>query len=150
MTEVNIDVTEIMDILPHRYPILLVDRVTQLVEGESIVALKNISMGESVLQGHFPGQPIWPGVMTVEALAQAGGILAMKSSDGDDFADKIVLFMGIDNAKFRRPVTPGDQLFLHVKKVQERGPVWKFSGEAKVDGKTVASADFSAMVTDKT
>ena len=150
MTEVNIDVTEIMDILPHRYPILLVDRVTELVAGESIVALKNISMGESVLQGHFPGQPIWPGVMTVEALAQAGGILAMKSSNSDDFADKIVLFMGIDNAKFRRPVTPGDQLFLHVKKVQERGPVWKFSGEAKVDGKTVASADFSAMVTDKT
>ena len=150
MSESHIDVTEIMDILPHRYPILLVDRVTELTKGESIVALKNISIGESVLQGHFPNQPIWPGVMTVEALAQAGGILAMKSSDSDDFADKIVLFMGIDNAKFRRPVTPGDQLFLHVKKVQERGPVWKFSGEAKVDGKTVASADFSAMVTDKT
>ena len=149
MSDVNIDVTEIMEILPHRYPILLVDRVTELVAGESIVALKNISMGESVLQGHFPGQPIWPGVMTIEALAQAGGILAIKSADGDDFKDKIVLFMGIDNAKFRRPVTPGDQLFLHVKKVQERGPVWKFSGEAKVDGKTVASADFSAMVSDK-
>lgn len=150
MSQVNIDVTEIMEILPHRYPILLVDRVTELVEGESIVALKNISIGESVLQGHFPGQPIWPGVMTVEALAQAGGILAIKSAKDGDFAGKVVLFMGIDNAKFRRPVTPGDQLFLHVKKVQERGPVWKFSGEAKVDGKTVASADFSAMVTDKT
>ena len=102
MSEVNIDVTEIMEILPHRYPILLVDRVTELVEGESIVGLKNISMGESVLQGHFPGQPIWPGVMTIEALAQAGGILAMKSSGDDSFDDKIVLFMGIDNAKFRR------------------------------------------------
>lgn len=148
MTEVNIDVTEIMEILPHRYPILLVDRVVELNPGESIVGLKNVSMGESVLQGHFPGKPIWPGVLTVEALAQVGGILAMKSATLD-MTNKIILFMGIDNAKFRHPVTPGDQMFLHVSKVQERGPVWKFFGEAKVEGKVVASANFSAMLADK-
>ena len=152
MSEVNIDVTEIMKILPHRYPILLVDRVTELALGESIVAYKNISMGESVFQGHFPDYPIFPGVMTVEALAQAGGILAIKSSGDMDLSNKLILFMGIENAVFRRPVTPGDQMFLHVKKVEEKttriGVVWKFAGEARVNGKMVATADFTAMVKD--
>lgn len=143
-----IDTVGIMELLPHRYPILLVDRVVELVDDERIVGVKNVSMGDSVLQGHFPGQPIWPGVLTIEALAQVGGILAMKSGSVN-MDDKIVLFMGIENAKFRRPVTPGDQMTLHVEKTQARGAVWKFYGEAQVNGKVVASANFSAMLADK-
>jgi len=140
-----LDVVEIQKILPHRYPFLFVDRVLDVEPGKKITALKNVSMDEPFFQGHFPGRPIMPGVLMVEAMAQAGGILVSKSKPDND--DNLVYFMSIEKAKFRKPVVPGDQLVLEVEALQSRGKVWKFKGEAKVDGKVVCEAEFMAMTT---
>lgn len=140
-----IDINEIMEILPHRYPMLLVDRIIELEANIKAVGLKNVTFNEPYFQGHFPSNPIMPGVLIVEALAQVGGILASKSG----VKGKTVYFLSIDKAKFRKPVLPGDQMILDVKALHVRGNVWKFSGNALVENKSVAEAEFTAMVLDK-
>ena len=137
----------IQEILPHRYPFLLVDRVTGLVKGESIDSFKNVSISEPVFQGHFPGHPIYPGVMILEGMAQAGGILAFKSMDltTQDAASKVVYFMSIDKAKFRAPVKPGDRLDYKISVIKNKGPIWVLKGEAYVDGKLTSEAELKAM-----
>jgi 3-hydroxyacyl-[acyl-carrier-protein] dehydratase len=143
-----IDIKQIMRMIPHRYPILLVDRILEFVPGQSAVGLKNVTMNEPHFMGHFPGEPVMPGVLIIEAMAQTAAILVVNSL-GVEAEGKIVYFMTIDGAKFRKPVTPGDSLHIHVEKVQSRGTVWKFSGKATVDGKLCAEANFSAMLSDK-
>ncbi len=145
------DVIEIQEIIPHRFPFLLVDRVTEVTNGESLIGYKNITIGEQVFQGHFPGHPIYPGVMILEGLAQAGGILAFKSMDmtKEQAADKVVYFMSIDNAKFRAPVRPGDRLEYRVTVIKNKGAIWILDGKAFVDDKIVAQAELKAMVVDK-
>jgi 3-hydroxyacyl-[acyl-carrier-protein] dehydratase len=140
-----IDIKEILSILPHRYPFLLVDRVTQLEPSVSVTGVKNVTINEPFFQGHFPGNPVMPGVLIVESMAQVSGILAFKSG----MQGSAVYFMSIDKVKFRKPVLPGDQLRCEVKALQIRGNVWKFRGEAFVEDKLAAEAEFTAMVTDK-
>ena len=144
---INYDVTKVMAVLPHRYPMLLVDRVEELVKDESIRAIKAVTMNEGFFQGHFPGRPIMPGVMIVEALAQAAGVLAMESF-GLVGSGKLVYFMAIDGAKFRSPVEPGCLLSLNVKFEQKRARVCKFSGQAMIGDKLAAEANFTAMIAD--
>ena len=141
----NYDVRRVMAVLPHRYPMLLVDRVEELVPDERICAVKAVTMNEGFFQGHFPGRPIMPGVMIVEALAQAAGVLAMESL-GLIGSGKLVYFMSIDNAKFRAPVEPGCLLYLHVTFVQKRARVCKFAGRATVGDQVAAEAEFMAMI----
>lgn len=141
------DVTKVMAVLPHRYPMLLVDRVEELTKDESIRAVKAVSMNEGFFQGHFPGRPIMPGVMIVEALAQAAGVLAMESF-GLVGSGKLVYFMAIDGAKFRNPVEPGCLLSLNVEFVQKRARVCKFYGKAMIGDKLAAEASFTAMIAD--
>ncbi|MEP3245888.1 MAG: 3-hydroxyacyl-ACP dehydratase FabZ [Sneathiella sp.] len=143
----TLEITDILQMLPHRYPLLLVDRVKDITPGERATGIKNVTMNEPQFQGHFPGRPIMPGVMIVEAMAQTAGVLVIKSLSAEN-AGKHVLFMSIDNARFRAPVTPGDVMHIKVEKRQQRGPVWKFSGIVEVDGKKVAEADFAAMIAD--
>lgn len=142
-----LDVKRVMAALPHRYPMLLVDRVEQILPDQSITAIKAVSMNEGFFQGHFPGRPIMPGVLIVEALAQAAGVLAVESL-GLANSGKLVYFMAIEGAKFRNPVEPGCLLQLDVEFVQKRATVCKFSGKASVDGKVVAEANFTAMIAD--
>jgi len=142
-----LDIRRVMAALPHRYPMLLVDRVEQIVPDQSITAIKAVSMNEGFFQGHFPGRPIMPGVLIVEALAQAAGILAVESLGLAD-SGKLVYFMAIEGAKFRTPVEPGCLLRLDVEFVQKRATVCKFSGRASVDGKLAAEANFTAMIAD--
>lgn len=144
----EIDINRIMEMIPHRYPILLVDRLLELNPGQSALSLKNVTMNEPHFMGHFPGFPVMPGVLIVEAMAQTAAIVVVEAL-GQDAEGKVVYFMTIENARFRRPVTPGDAIHIHVDKIQSRANVWKFKGEAKVDGKTCAEAVFSAMITDK-
>ena len=141
------DVKKVMAALPHRYPLLLVDRVESLIKDESIHAVKAVSMNEQFFQGHFPGRPIMPGVLIVEALAQAAGVLAVESL-GLAGSGKLVYFMAIENAKFRAPVEPGILLDLHVKFEQKRSRVCKFSGVAKIGDKTACEVSFTAMIAD--
>jgi len=146
------NVVDIQKILPHRYPFLLVDRITELREGEFIEGYKNVSISEPVFQGHFPDHPIYPGVMIIEGMAQAGGVLAFKSlpeEERDNAENKVVYFMSIDKAKFRSPVTPGDQLIYHISVMKHKGAVWQFEAKALVDGKVVAQAELKAMIVDK-
>jgi 3-hydroxyacyl-[acyl-carrier-protein] dehydratase len=140
------DIKEILKLLPHRYPFLLVDRILEINSGSNAIGLKNVTINEEFFQGHFHGYPIMPGVLIVEALAQVAGILAFHS---EKTGSKAVYFMSIEKAKFRKPVIPGDQLKLDVSIIQHRGKVWKFSGSARVEDKTVAEADFTAMVTER-
>ncbi len=142
------DVNQIMQMIPHRYPILLIDRVLELVKGESAVCLKNVTINEPHFAGHFPGFPVMPGVLIIEAMAQTAALVVVDFL-GEEAQGKVVYFMSIDNARFRKPVTPGDSVHISVEKVQSRGPVWKFKGVATVDGKKCADAIFSAMITDK-
>ncbi len=147
-----LNVMDIQKILPHRYPFLLVDRVTKIDKGEQIEGYKNISISEPVFQGHFPDHPIYPGVMIIEGMAQVGGILAFKSLNEEETADidnKVVYFMSIDKAKFRSPVTPGDQLIYRISVLKHRGAVWQFEAKAYVDEKLVAEAELKAMIVDK-
>ena len=136
-----------MAVLPHRYPMLLVDRVQELVKDERIVAVKAVTINEGFFQGHFPGRPIMPGVMIVEALAQAAGVLAMESF-GLSGSGKLVYFMAIDNAKFRAPVEPGCLLHLNVQFTQQRPRVCKFAGQALIGEQVAAEAEFMAMIAD--
>lgn len=142
------DIRRVMELLPHRYPMLMIDRIVDMKGSESATGIKNVSANEPFFQGHFPGHPVMPGVLIVEAMAQTAGALVLNGL-GDNAAGKIVYFMTIDKARFRKPVMPGDVLKVHVTKVHSRGPVWKFSGEAKVDGVLVAEADYSAMIVDQ-
>lgn len=136
------DNQQIRDTIPHRYPFLLVDRITELEVNVKAVGLKNVTANEPFFQGHFPDTPIMPGVLIIEAMAQVAGILAFRSGvEGD-----VVYFMSIEKAKFRKPVTPGDQLKLVVNVLRSRNNVWRFSGEAFVDDKLVAEAEFTAMI----
>jgi len=135
------DIHEILAYLPHRYPFLLVDRVLEVVPGERIVALKNISMNEPFFPGHYPRHPIMPGVLIVEALAQAAALLSFKTLGGKPDGKSVYYFVGIDGARFKRPVTPGDQLILEVTFQTSKRNIWKFAGQAKVDGKLAAEAE---------
>ncbi len=148
----TMDVTEIQKILPHRYPFLLVDRVTDMVKGESITAYKNVSISEPVFQGHFPDHPIYPGVMILEGMAQAGGVLSFLSMGDltdEEIAGKVVYFMSIDKAKFRTPVKPGDKLEYRISVIKQKGTIWVLKGEAYVDDKLVSEAELKAMIVDK-
>lgn len=142
-----LDIGRVMAALPHRFPMLLVDRVEELILDQSIVAVKAVTINESFFQGHFPGRPIMPGVLTVEALAQAAGVLAVESL-GLAGSGKLVYFMAIDNVKFRKPVEPGVLLKLHVQFVQKRSRVCKFAGKALIDGELAAECEFTAMIAD--
>lgn len=143
------DVREIQRLLPHRPPFLLVDRVVALEPGKRLVAWKSVTMNEPFFVGHFPGQPTMPGVLILEALAQAGALFAMRSLPADQAGTKITYLMGIDGARFRRPVVPGDRLELEVELTKAKSTVWKMKGTARVDGQTVAEADFMAMLADR-
>ena len=148
----TLDVVEIQKILPHRYPFLLVDRVTDMEEGKSIVAYKNVSISEPVFEGHFPGHPIYPGVMILEGMAQAGGILSflsMGDMSEEEIASKVVYFMSIDKAKFRMPVRPGDKLEYHISVIKQKGTIWMLKGQAFVDDKLASEAELKAMIVDK-
>jgi 3-hydroxyacyl-[acyl-carrier-protein] dehydratase len=140
----QINITEIMELIPHRYPFLLVDRVIELEIGKTIHAIKNITFNEPQFTGHFPDKPVMPGVLIVEAMAQASAILVSKSMDSRD--DKDVFFMSIEKAKFRKIVEPGDTMHIYAKIEQNRGQVWKFSSYVEVNGAVVAESDFTAMV----
>ncbi len=142
-----LDVTAIERLLPHRPPFLLIDRVIELDE-ERVVAIKNVTAGEPFFAGHFPGHPIMPGVLIVEAMAQAGGVMAM-SQPGFDPAGSVIYFMAIDKVKFRRPVVPGDQLRLEVTPLRKGGAIWKMAGKALVDGQLACEAEFLASVQPK-
>jgi len=142
-----IEIGEIMDMIPHRYPFLLIDKVTDIVPGESAIGIKNVTMNEPFFQGHFPGHPIMPGVLIIEAMAQTSAILVIETTGNR--AGNVVYFMTVDQARFRKPITPGDQVELHVTKQRNRGNVWKFRGEARVDGKLMAQAVYSAMIVDQ-
>ena len=144
-----IDINEILNILPHRYPFLLIDRVTDLKVGESLTAYKNVTFGEQIFQGHFPGHPIYPGVMIIEGMAQAGGVLAFKSMPDDDLSDKVVYFMSIDKAKFRKPVRPGDKLEYKISVIKHKGRIWVLKGEAYIDGVLATEAELQAMIMDR-
>jgi 3-hydroxyacyl-[acyl-carrier-protein] dehydratase len=140
------DIKWIQNLLPHRYPFLLVDRVIEIDPGNKAVGIKNVTINEEFFQGHFPGNPIMPGVLIIEAMAQLAGVLAFNSGANKG---KSVYFMSIEKAKFRRPVVPGDQIRLEITVSQHRGNVWKFSGSAVVEEKVAAEAEFTAMVTDR-
>jgi 3-hydroxyacyl-[acyl-carrier-protein] dehydratase len=147
-TSTEVDIGGVMAMIPHRYPFLLVDRVVDIVANQSATGIKNVTINEAFFQGHFPGSPIMPGVLIVEAMAQTAAVLVVHSL-GSHAAGKLVYFMSIDNARFRRPVTPGDQLRIYVVKERARGNVWKFTGEAKVEGRLVAEATYAAMLMDR-
>lgn len=142
----TIEIREIMDLLPHRYPFLLIDRVTDIELGKSIKAYKNISFNEPCFTGHFPDFPIFPGVLILEAMAQAAGVLGFKTVGK---SDKLYLYAGIDNARFKRPVTPGDRLDFDVSIVKERRGIWKFTGVASVDGEEACCAEFMCAMREK-
>ena len=134
------DIHEILEYLPHRYPFLLIDRVVEVVPGKSIHAYKNVTINEPFFVGHFPHHPVMPGVLIMEALAQAAGILSFKTEDKKPTQSYVFYFAGIDDARFKRPVVPGDQLHLHVEIERQMRGVWKFKGEARVDGQLAAEA----------
>ncbi|NBX65685.1 MAG: 3-hydroxyacyl-[acyl-carrier-protein] dehydratase FabZ [Proteobacteria bacterium] len=140
---------DIMGMIPHRYPILLVDRILDYKAGEWAIGLKNVTFNEPHFQGHFPAQAIMPGVLIVEAMAQTAAVLVVKTV-GDEARSRLVYFMSIEEARFRKPVVPGDALHIHVKVLQNRRNVWKFSAEAKVGDTVCAEATYSAMIMDKT
>lgn len=141
------DIARVMKLLPHRYPFLMIDRLQDMDGDESCVGIKNVTINEPFFQGHFPQFPVMPGVLIIEGLAQTAGALCVASL-GEDYNPQVVYFMGIDKAKFRRPVVPGDQLHYHVRKLRSRGRVWRFYGEARVNGHVVAEAEVSAMIAD--
>jgi len=140
-----IDIRDIMEVLPHRYPFLLVDRIIELEPEKKVVAIKNVTINEPFFPGHFPGNPVMPGVLQVEAMAQAAGVLAFKSG----VSGKAVYFLTIDKARFRKPVLPGDVLRMEIEVTHKRGSIWKFSGRAYVEDKVACEAEFSAMISEK-
>lgn len=144
---VDIDITEILSRIPHRYPFLLVDRCEEFKPSESIIGIKCVTFNEPFFQGHFPGYPVMPGVLIIEAMAQTGAIMMSKSLN-IDIAGKVIYFMSIDGVRFRSPVRPGDVLKMHVEVTRARGDIFKFKGQAKVNGKVCAEAEFAAMSAD--
>jgi 3-hydroxyacyl-[acyl-carrier-protein] dehydratase len=142
----SMDINEIMAYLPHRFPFLLVDRVLTLEKGKHIVAVKNVSMNEPFFPGHFPKHPVMPGVLILEALAQAAALLSFKSAGDEPNPDAIVYFAGIDGARFKKPVVPGDQLMLHVEILRNMRGIWKYATYAEVDGQRVAEAEMMATL----
>ena len=143
----EIDLKRIMQMIPHRYPFLMIDKVVNVVRGVSAVGIKCVTVNEPHFQGHFPRWPVMPGVLIVEAMAQTAAVFVVDAI-GDQAAGKLVYFTSIDSARFRRPVVPGSTLELHVERVHSRGTVWKFSGKAMVDGKLMAEATYAAMIMD--
>ena len=142
---VQLDITRIMEMIPHRYPFLLVDRVVDIVAGTSAVGIKCVTINEPFFQGHFPSHPVMPGVLMIEAMAQTAGVLVVHSL-GKSAEGKLVYFTSIDMARFRRPVRPGDVLHIRVEKERHRGNLWRFKGEARVDGELAAEAVVAAMI----
>ncbi len=146
MTElVSVDIQRILEMIPHRYPFLLIDKVVDIAVDDSAVGIKNVTMNEPQFTGHFPEQPIMPGVLIIESMAQTAAILVVQTL-GEDAEGKLVYFMSIDNARFRKPVVPGDVMHIHVKKKHSRGPVWKFESEVRVNDQVVAEATIAAMI----
>ncbi len=142
-----LDISDVMRLLPHRYPMLMIDKIEGVIPHESAIGVKNVTVNEPFFMGHFPGHPVMPGVLMVEAMAQTSAALVAHSL-ADGLENKVVYFMTIDRARFRQPVVPGDTLKIPVQKVHTRGPVWKFHGEARVGDKVAAEADYSAMIVD--
>ena len=143
-----LDVGGIMRAIPHRPPFLMIDRVEAIEPDRSAVGVKSVSIGEDFFQGHFPGHPVMPGVLIIESMAQTAAVLVVETLGGDA-AGRLVYFMSVEGAKFRRPVVPGDQLRIHVTKVRQRGTVWRFAGTGRVDGAVVAEATFTAMIMER-
>lgn len=146
-TAADADIMQVMELIPHRYPMLMIDRVVDVVPNHSAVGIKCVSINEAYFQGHFPRKPVMPGVLIIESMAQTAGVLVVRTL-GEEAAGKLVYFMSVDSARFRRPVTPGDTLRIHVTKLQHRRNVWRFSAEAKVDGRLCAEAVYAAMIMD--
>jgi 3-hydroxyacyl-[acyl-carrier-protein] dehydratase len=144
----SVDIMGLMRLLPHRYPFLLVDRIIDIDDDNSAIGIKNVTANEPHFQGHFPGHPVMPGVLIIEAMAQTAGAICIRSTGEDK--PSLVYFMTVDGAKFRRPVVPGDRLEIHVRKLKKRGNIWRFACEALVDGAKVAEAEISAMMSPKT
>jgi 3-hydroxyacyl-[acyl-carrier-protein] dehydratase len=141
-------IEHIMSLIPHRYPMLLVDRILEITPNQGAVALKNVTINEPYFNGHFPGKPIMPGVLIIEALAQAAAAFVAAEFAEDDDRQKLIYFMSIESARFRKPVVPGDSLYLHVALIKRRGSIWKIKGEARVNSERVADAEFTAMTVD--
>ena len=141
----RMDIEDILDAIPHRYPFLMIDRAVDVVPGERATGIKNVSINESYFQGHFPRRPVMPGVLIIESMAQTAAVLVVATL-GPAMAGKLVYFMSLDDCRFRHPVVPGDQVFVHVTKKQRRRNVWKFAARAVVDDRTVAEATYSAMI----
>jgi 3-hydroxyacyl-[acyl-carrier-protein] dehydratase len=142
-----IEIERVMQMIPHRYPFLMVDKVIDVVPNVSATGVKNVSINEPQFQGHFPRHPVMPGVLIIESMAQSAAVLVVQTL-GKDSEGKLVYFMSVDAARFRKPVVPGDVMYVHVTKKRQRGPVWKFEAEARVDGQVVADATYSAMILD--
>ncbi len=145
---IPIDIMRIMELIPHRFPFLMVDRIVELTLDERAVGLKNVSINEPYFQGHFPREAVMPGVLIIESMAQTAAVLVVETLKGSA-AGKLVYFMSVDDARFRKPVFPGDQVYIEVTKLRSRGNVWKFRGEARVDGRLMAEATFAAMIRDE-
>jgi beta-hydroxyacyl-ACP dehydratase FabZ len=144
-----IAIQEIMDTIPHRYPFLLVDRILEMEMGKRVVGIKNVTINEPFFQGHFPGQPIMPGVLILEAMAQVAGVMALKSVPPDQVKNKVIYFMTIDKVKFRKPVVPGDQIRFEIEVLRMRSTVVNFKGQALVDGVVTTEAEMMAMIIDR-
>jgi 3-hydroxyacyl-[acyl-carrier-protein] dehydratase len=142
------DIARIMHAIPHRYPFLMIDRVIDIVLSQSAIGIKNVSVNENFFQGHFPGHPVMPGVLIIESMAQTAAVLVVETL-GPAAVGRVVYFMSVERAKFRRPVVPGDQLRIHVTKERSRGNVWKFNAVGRVDGLSVAEATYTAMIMDQ-
>lgn len=143
-----IDIVRIMDIIPHRFPMLLIDRVVELIPDKAATGIKNVTINEPYFAGHFPRLPVVPGVMIIESMAQTAAVLVVHTL-GPESEGKLVYFMSIETARFRRPIVPGDQMRVHVRKTRNRGPVWKFATRVTVDGTLAAEASFGAMIQDR-
>ncbi len=142
------DINRVMEMIPHRYPFLMIDRVVDMIANASATGIKNVTINEPYFQGHFPSQPVMPGVLVIEAMAQTAAVLVVHTL-GPKAEGKLVYFMSVDSARFRKPVVPGDCLHVYVTKERSRGNVWRFSGVAKVDGTVVAEASYAAMIVDE-
>lgn len=148
-TKAHMDINKIMEVLPHRYPFILIDKILEIQDSEKIIALKNVTINENFFVGHFPNKPVMPGVLVIESMAQAAVVLVAQGYQHDILKNKLVYFMSIEKAHFRKPVVPGDSLHIHVQKILSKENIWKMSGEAFVDGIRVADAIFSAIILDR-